>query len=539
MRPLVKLSAGLLLLLASAQTVMAMRTKSPTCDEFAHHLANGYSYLVTRDFRMNPASPPISRMLPAVPLLFFHAKLSLDHPSWENNDSPEFARQFFYHSNPGSTDKFFFWARMTIVAVSLLFGFSVFLFSRTLFGDAGGLSSLVLYSFSPNILAHSGLATADLMVAFFFFLSLVCFWHYLRCPSTRGIILTGITAGLTFLSKFSAVLLLPSLLFIALFSKKTRLVSPPRVLLFLGICLFTVWAGYFFEVKPVLQHTPDPPKKIEFLRKIGGPELVKLGEEAPLPLATFFSAIVSMGITRANGCDAFLMGEWSRTGWWYYYFVALLIKETIPFLILAFGGLIFVRRVGFNRLTAAVILVPLAVFFLATLRDKAQAGIRYFLPVFPSLFILGGAFAAYLWRQHKPAFRFVVLALLSWHAAEAAVIYPDYLAYFNEFIGGPGNGYKYLRDSNIDWAQDLKGVGVLTQKKKYPEVVLLYHGIEDPAYYRIPFRWPEPDEFVVPRKTVYALGAHHIDTMRWYDKIEPTTVVGHSIFIYDLRKKGS
>jgi hypothetical protein len=33
-------------------------------------------------------------------------------------------------------------------------------------------------------------------------------------------------------------------------------------------------------------------------------------------------------------------------------------------------------------------------------------------------------------------------------------MHPHYLAYFNEIIGGPRNGYKYLIDSNLDWGQD-------------------------------------------------------------------------------------
>ena len=33
-------------------------------------------------------------------------------------------------------------------------------------------------------------------------------------------------------------------------------------------------------------------------------------------------------------------------------------------------------------------------------------------------------------------------------------IYPHYLAHFNEAVGGPRNGYRYLVDSNLDWGQD-------------------------------------------------------------------------------------
>ena len=76
-------AAAVCLFVLAAQVVTAMRTKSPTCDEFSHHVASGYSYLVTGDFRMNPASPPLPRMLAALPLLFLKAKVPLGHISWQ------------------------------------------------------------------------------------------------------------------------------------------------------------------------------------------------------------------------------------------------------------------------------------------------------------------------------------------------------------------------------------------------------------------------------------------------------------------------
>lgn len=529
-----RLSVVFLLLALAGQTVFSMRLKSPTCDEFAHHIANGYSYLLTHDFRMNPASPPLSRMWPALPLYFLGAKLPLDHESWRKGDTVEFAKQFFYHTNGDCTDRFVFWARVPVVILSVFFGLAVFLFSRKIFGDAGGLISLLLYSFSPNIIAHSGLATADLMVAFFFFLSLTSFRSYLNQSNAMKLVLTGVMTGLAFLSKFSAVLLPPILLLIGIFSGQRKLISIPRTVSFLAVAALTIWAGYFFEIKPLLRNTPDPPKKIEFIQKVGGPALVEVAQKMPIPLATFFSSIASMAFTRQKGCAAYFMGEWSAHGWWQYYYVAFLIKETITVILLFLASLFLLRRLKLDRITQWTLLLPIGFFFLVTMPDKAQAGIRYFLPIFPLIFVLAGGTAIYLWKQTK-ALKFVVIGLLSWHVAAAVVIYPDHLAYFNEFVGGPSRGYKYLRDSNIDWCQDLKGVGAWAQKKGYSEVVVLYHGVEDPLYYKIPYRLFRPEEFHAPSKTVYAIGAHRLDTVDWTKSLQPTHVVGHSFFIYDLR----
>ena len=46
---------------------------------------------------------------------------------------------------------------------------------------------------------------------------------------------------------------------------------------------------------------------------------------------------------------------------------------------------------------------------------------------------------------------------------------PHYLAYFNESVGGPANGYKHLVDSSLDWGQDLPELKAWTNRLPYDE----------------------------------------------------------------------
>ena len=531
-----RIGVGIFLGCLALQVVFAMRTKSPTCDEFSHHVASGYSYLLTRDFRLDPGSPPLPRMLAALPLLAIQAKAPLNHSSWTKGDAPEFSRQFFQVYNH-SLGLFIFLARIPTLLLSIFFGLSVFLISRKLLGDTAGLVSLALYCFCPDILAHSGLATADLAISFFFFLALYFYSNYLKEPGIKNLALTGFMAGLAFLSKYTAILIFPILLISAFVAGKGKLIRPARTMLFIGICFFTVWAGYLFEIKPLLQHTPDPAKKEAMYEKVGGEPLLSFAKDTPVPLSTFSSAVVSMTFNRSRETRSFLMGEWSNNGKWYYYIVAFFIKNTIPFLVFCVASFFLIRKIALDRVTKSVFYTAIIFFFLITLKDKAQAGIRYFLPLYPLFFVLSGGAAAVLW-QSKSALKRVILALLAWHAAEAVFIYPDHLAYFNELIGGPKNGYRYLRDSNIDWGQDLKGLGEYAAKKQYPEVVLYSISPADPAYYGIPFRRPEREEFDMPKKTVYAVGVHEIDSMKWTKDFKPDKIIGYSMFVYDFREKG-
>jgi hypothetical protein len=80
--------------------------------------------------------------------------------------------------------------------------------------------------------------------------------------------------------------------------------------------------------------------------------------------------------------------------------------------------------------------------------------------------------------------------LLLWHAGESIAIAPHYLAYFNEIVGGPSQGYRHLVDSSLDWGQDLPGLkdwldrqGL--QRENHAPVFLSYFGTALPSHYAI------------------------------------------------------
>ncbi len=131
--------------------------------------------------------------------------------------------------------------------------------------------------------------------------------------------------------------------------------------------------------------------------------------------------------------------------------------------------------------------------------------------------------------------KFTTLILLTWHIIEALFICPNYLSYFNEFVGGPSQGFLCLRDSNIDWGQDLKGLGKYCRKYGIKELSLAYYGSADPAYYGMKANEITKEEYIKPEAKVYALAVHHIDNAKWYLKYKPTKIIGNSIFVYDFR----
>ena len=95
-------------------------------------------------------------------------------------------------------------------------------------------------------------------------------------------------------------------------------------------------------------------------------------------------------------------------------------------------------------------------------------GHRHLLPVYPFVLVIAGRIAALAFgpRARYAPLRVAVGLLCLWQAVATARAFPHYLAYFNELVGGPKNGWKYLVDSNLDWGQELPGLRELDGAKR-------------------------------------------------------------------------
>src|SRR5205809_5609337 len=77
------------------QALLAVPRLSATSDE-PLHLAAGYSYWQTRDFRMNPEHPPLAKLVAALPFLALHPRIDTSDPSWKRGIEDAFAFKFLY-----------------------------------------------------------------------------------------------------------------------------------------------------------------------------------------------------------------------------------------------------------------------------------------------------------------------------------------------------------------------------------------------------------------------------------------------------------
>jgi tetratricopeptide (TPR) repeat protein len=112
-------------------------------------------------------------------------------------------------------------------------------------------------------------------------------------------------------------------------------------------------------------------------------------------------------------------------------------------------------------------------------------GVRHILPVYPFVILVAAAGVKAMVEARTKYATAVVAALFVAGAAEFARAYPYPLSFFNQVVGGPEEGYRYLADSNLGWGGNLERLKEWMDRERVQHVNLAYFGQADPAYYRI------------------------------------------------------
>src|SRR6185503_5020389 len=85
----------------------------------------------------------------------------------------------------------------------LLTGFFIYTWSRQLFGENGGLLSLFLFVFCPNLNGHGILLTTDAYTALFTVSTAYFYWKFIKQSGWRNFIAFSISLGLSQIVKYS------------------------------------------------------------------------------------------------------------------------------------------------------------------------------------------------------------------------------------------------------------------------------------------------------------------------------------------------
>ncbi len=530
---------------------------SPTVDE-THYVGLG-SYLVQEgDWRLKGAilHPPLSYYLNSLLL----SGIEIPEEVWNAPDQDSRGRALY---RLGNGDRIVLLTRLPFMALVPVLVLLVFFEAKRRFGTTAAFGAALLMALEPNVLAHGGLATPDLLltVTFFWVLVRVRIWHENR--GWRNLIWAGLALGLAFLSKFTAILLLgiiPVAALLAGFRVRQQLAGYGLIVL---IAFGALHLGY-------LPHYTHPM----------GAAALGAGTEEPHreSVSPFWKGVLprpfGKGIEfqrNANaGHRAFFRGEVTDGGWKLYYPVAFLAKTAIPFLLLAGLGivLLFVGRRERHRgkrdggagsrkrrkKNIAWLLIPpilLALFFI--FMSRINIGLRYLLPVYPFLAIAGGRALAWLIARRGIG-TIAASLLIAWQAAGTARACPHFIPYFNEAVGGSEGGMELLGDSNLDWGQGLPALAKWIDENELEGVYLAYFGNADPTRYGIKFRFlpgwlfapsrevrreslgyhPDPEFVAIGRSVLQGFWLPDPDLYDWIREYPRVAVLAGAIEVYDI-----
>ncbi len=563
----------LLLVVLAVLAVSSLLGECPTWDE-PYHLTQGFRFWKTGDPSFYVEDhPPGVHVLAAIPFVIAGRPLEpLPREDPRSRAQRSSVTNQFLAADQGAALRLFPWAKCVVVLLGVFLGWIVYAEAQRLYGVGGARLALTLFCFDPNVLAHTRLVTTDLGVTLGVWLVIVGLLRWSREPTPLNALALGLALGFALIVKFSALSIVaasPLLGAILLFRRRD---SPGigKIAISSAVALTTaflvVWMVHGFSFGPV-RSTPhessfaagdtdrswkpgfregDPAPKYRIGRfldtwRVPAPEYV-------------FALRWTLRHVYEFGHWSYLHGKYGKEGWREYFPIALAIKTPLPALLLVLVMLVSFVRAKPSREELAL-LAFVVLYFASAIRGSLNIGYRHILPILPPLFVLAGRLLAPSVRTtlfpRAPKLAGGALAvLLVWLSAGTVRAHPHYLAYFNESIGGPKNGWRWLVDASLDWGQDLPGLAKWLRDHDVDTVYLSYYGSLDPSLYGVrwlPISIPLPKGRTkasvgeIPPGT-YAISASNLvgvmsagaGPLVVFQEIDPVATIGHSIFVYRI-----
>lgn len=580
--------------------ILSLIEDSATSDEPPHIVA-GYSYLTQKDMRLNPEHPPLLKDLAAFPLLFLNLNFPKEDIAWQQPDGPYWWHQFnlggkFLYESGNDPDKILFFARLPMVLLLLLCGYFIFKFAKEFFEEKVALLALFFFAFSPTFLAHGRLVTTDVGAALGVVFASFFFFKALKNPNFKNIFLAGIALGISQLLKFSLILILPFFVFLSfiwmLIFKDWK--NPLRVLFFSFLLwILIVWLVYGVQIynysperqlrdtkitlesfeggSSSIKETCLSPINIRKIKRCPA-EIIIWASNKPIirALAQYGLGLLMIFQRAAGGHTTYFLGEVSASGWKIYFPFVYLIKEPLPFHLLAFISLCYfalkikepIYKNFFERLKIFIkedfvtfaMIFWLIIYWAVSIKSNLNLGVRHLLPIFPFTIILV-ARGVIFWLKNTKLTKISLLILfflIFWQIISVLKIFPHFLSYANELVGGPEQLYLYTVNSNLDWGQDLKRLKKWVNENKIEKIYLDYFGGGNPNYYlreKYERWWGQRNPKDLPKGSFLAISATALQGGRglpvkgfdqawgyyfWLNNYSPIAKIGYSIFVFKI-----
>jgi Dolichyl-phosphate-mannose-protein mannosyltransferase len=537
----------LLLAVYAGQCLWFVGTQSFTFDE-PIHLFTGLRAWQGR-FDMWNDHPPLSRMLFAVPLLRHGIDLAYI------GISPGPMAVHGMRSNPVGIG----WrTRPLNVALGVLLGVLLWLLARRLFSESAANLALALFAFSPGMIAHFSVATTDGAGILTIFATAFQLMRWRRDPSRRNTALLGLVLAALLLAKFYTLPMFLLALALVLALKGDSIKLRPRdwnwrpAMLAAAIAVVIVSGVYSFHITRLrfrdgVMTAFIPGREIGIVTAVPVPGKFSL----LVPAGEYGDGLRYVSAHNAIGHNSYLLGEVRRFGFRSYWPIVIVLKWPAVVLLLFVTALVLVakRRIILSRDLLVISAFPLALAAMLAF-SHIQIGDRHALTLYPFLLLL----IAGVWHAVDPHLpnagrcgapskrrwlKAALVGLVLLQAVDTLRIAPDYLSYFNVWVR-PGEAYKMVSDSNLDWGQGL--IALREWQVRHPEPLrVAYFGTMDPKLYGVSAQPLHPGEratgkIAVSMSNISGQYLADPNAYKWLLQY-PREIVNHSIFVFDVPTK--
>lgn len=318
-----------------------------------------------------------------------------------------------------------------VIGVGLAY---VFFALRHLFGLKYAVISAVVISFEPYYLGLTRVFHLEGLLSVFMLASVVWMYWYFDEGRKSRLIVSGVFAGLSMLTKTTALFLIPFFILMA----SAKYITEPGIVtgitgtlfknlkfpLFLRKLLknFLLWiissAVVIFALWPALWVSPQ--------------EVYK----------ALYRGVAVVGIEREH--IQYYFGNLVEDPGPAFYWVVLFFKAS-PWLLLGLASFLFIyKKLTVEQKKFSLFLIAYSVIYIIAISLPTKKLDRYVMPSLISFALISSVFYQWLWDRVKIKALVKVVLPLFLLVCTSVPVHPDYLSYYNPLAGGLANGIKVL-----------------------------------------------------------------------------------------------
>jgi hypothetical protein len=432
--------------------------------------------------------------------------------------------------------------RYFMVVFTLIIALYLFRWIRRLFGSKAWIIPLLLFLFDPMVLGFSMIITSDMASGACL---LAAAWHlyaFYEKRSWRQLLSFATWLAVGFICKASLLYFVPYLVLLVI----VLIVAGKLRVHLKNFLAYSFVTGFIILVIMNLAYfgkgTFRPLKQSKFqssaFQSLSSTPVIK---DIPLPLPYSYVQGLDMlqyhGEIGAGHPESTHHGSFvgnkakDRGGFWYYYLYTGFYKIPIPTLLLLVAGFFIVIFGPAKHFFHKHIwyLLPFSFFFIVlSCFNPFQNGFRHFLLIYPFCFLFIAAAVSFI-GKHFSYGRFVTAAMGLYMIVSSAIYFPWLIAYTNEFITDKKTVFRKIKDSSIDYGQNVQQLGKF--RIKHPGYSLAIPG-------------PKPGKYIVPAYQL--INYTHRENASWLGNFEPSAHYQYSMFLFNiseadisaLKKKG-